>query len=167
MNVAHTSFIFLLLTALTCGLLSAAAAATACDGIKHSFTSISPTNCTVCSDDPSPGQLRIEPRCYVHHSDTLLIYQTSLFDSVNDDPSLPPLLYPMDTQVCHAPPTMLPLVVPHRNRPPHPASSAVISVPPDGNESSSQLAALLRACSLWELVSLASAVAWLFVCIAT
>lgn len=103
----------------------------------------------------------------VQHSDALLVYQTSLFDHANDDPSLPPLLYSMDTQVCHAPPAMLPLVVPHRNRPPHPASSVVISVSPDGNESSSQLAAILRACSLWELVSLASAVAWLFVCLAT
>ncbi|KAI0826763.1 hypothetical protein BC628DRAFT_1418839 [Trametes gibbosa] len=56
-------------------------------------------------------------------------------------------------------------LVPRPNRPPCRASSAIISVPLDGDDRGSSFATILQTFDLWELMSMVSAVAWLFVCL--
>ncbi|OSD07543.1 hypothetical protein PYCCODRAFT_623888 [Trametes coccinea BRFM310] len=71
---------------------------------------------------------------------------------------------PADVHVCHTLSTMLLLPRASPARRARAASSALISAHADSTRS--HLATILRSCTLWELVSLLSAVAWLVVCLA-
>ncbi|KAH9851535.1 hypothetical protein C2E23DRAFT_860450 [Lenzites betulinus] len=168
---AHLSFVLLLSVALVSASYLAIAAATAQEGVVgNACTRPRYVEAVIASYDdlissplltfslliytPAPG----EAQHYLHDYDLHDLY------GIPNDIFLPSPL-PTDGLVCQPPAAPITPLVPRRNRPPRPASSAVISVPLDGDDRSSPLAAILRACSLWELVSLVSAVAWLFVCL--
>ncbi|KAI8978810.1 hypothetical protein BD414DRAFT_494484 [Trametes punicea] len=155
MYLERTPFVFLLLAALVQILAVNIAAATCYDlvadlGHTLSFTAdlallgldvgrSTPYNDRNCSFDViAHHPISLGPR---NGEDTVILSQP-------------------DSTPCQAVTTML--LIP-RAHPPRP-SSAVISAHPDSRHS--HLASILRSCSLWELVSLVSAVGWLFVCLA-
>ena len=108
------------------------------------------------------------PRSMLRHTERIVPEDIDiLLDPAKDRDGSSILPWLPDLPVCQTATTLF-LGVP-RVRPARP-SSAVISASHDGSgsgTSSSHLLSVLRSCSLWELVSLASVVAWLFVCLAS
>ncbi|KAI0357411.1 hypothetical protein OH77DRAFT_1422262 [Trametes cingulata] len=164
MNVAHLPLVFVLWSLVALVLSSdVSGMAAACqvimdpcssDTLLNNRTSQSyirdghpPKHEQRCSDAPSP-------------SDDVPPDQRATPDLAEDDTYIP---WPphRDGAVCQTLSAMLVVPRAHHPRP----SSAVISAPPDTN--TSHLVSVLRSCSLWELVSLFSAFAWLFVCLAS
>ncbi|KAI0373761.1 hypothetical protein BV20DRAFT_674689 [Pilatotrama ljubarskyi] len=164
MNIAHVLLVYLLWIVSAHAVSSdvSAALTAACQVIVDPCTSdtalTNRTSRNYIRDGHSPRQ---GLGCYAPQpSHDVPTNQSALPDLADDDTPIP---WPphRDAQVCQTLSAMLVVPRSHQPRP----SSAVISVPLDAN--SSFLVTVLRSCSLWELVSLFSAFAWLFVCLAS
>ncbi|KAI0669222.1 hypothetical protein C8Q78DRAFT_202896 [Trametes maxima] len=165
MNVALTSFIALFVTFVHVLALGGVVAMT-CIPISHSSI------CTVYANWTAPRSINVsrEPDAMNHQRclssrepyQVLADHRSPLTCAKGDQAAS--WFAQADTPVCQTASTML--LMP-RSRPRRPPPSRLTSGLPDTDSSEpSALATFLRSCSLWELVSLVSAVAWLLVCLA-